>query len=198
MYRMVASHSCVATGLVVQCDTRRRHKQEEGTVTREEYEQRRRQLEAERRAGLELIEAAHQAQIRALELVWLAGGDGTAAAVALPPLPALAAVATPRTAPAATPARARPVRPPRQPLGKLRNDIQDALATLPDTFGTRDLLHALGYMPYRGSLHRILGDLRQEGQIETLHQGEGRIQSRYRNLRRQPDGTGGDPGAPAQ
>ena len=41
-------------------------------MTREEYEERRRRLDEELRAGRELLEASHRAQVRALDLHWAA------------------------------------------------------------------------------------------------------------------------------
>jgi len=63
-------------------------------VTREEYERQKRRLEAERQAGIELLDAALAAQHRALELVWLTTGEGPLAS-ALPPLPGRPAGAVP-------------------------------------------------------------------------------------------------------
>ncbi|HEX6901185.1 MAG TPA: hypothetical protein VF789_15780 [Thermoanaerobaculia bacterium] len=40
-------------------------------MTRDEYEQRKRRLEGQLQAGVELLEAAYREQIRALELVWM-------------------------------------------------------------------------------------------------------------------------------
>jgi hypothetical protein len=148
-------------------------------VTRDEYERRKLQIEAERRAAVELIEAAHQAQLRALELLWLAGGDGAAAA--LPSPSGSASLEPARLAPAAS----EPDRRPRYTVGRLWQDIQVALAGLPEEFDTSDLVRALPYSPHRGSLHRNLAELEREGAIEILSRGEGRVTSRYRNLLRQ-------------
>jgi hypothetical protein len=53
-------------------------------MTRDEYEARKRRLEEERQAGIELLEAGHQAQLRALELVWMLSSGEQAT---LPPPP---------------------------------------------------------------------------------------------------------------
>jgi len=39
-------------------------------MTRNEYEQAQRRLEESRRAGVEMVETAYQAQMRSLEMVW--------------------------------------------------------------------------------------------------------------------------------
>lgn len=44
-------------------------------MTREQYEQRKRRLEEQLRAGIQLLESAHQAQVRALDLVWMLQAD---------------------------------------------------------------------------------------------------------------------------
>jgi len=53
-------------------------------MTRDDYEERRERLDEELRAGIELLQAAHAAQARAQELVWMSSGD-QAPAVAPPP-----------------------------------------------------------------------------------------------------------------
>ena len=40
-------------------------------MSREQYEQRKRRLEEQLRAGIQLLESAYQAQVRALDLVWM-------------------------------------------------------------------------------------------------------------------------------
>lgn len=52
-------------------------------MTRQEYEERRRRLDEELRTGRELLEASHQAQVRALDLHWAAEEGG--ATPAAPP-----------------------------------------------------------------------------------------------------------------
>jgi hypothetical protein len=44
-------------------------------MTRDDYEQYRRRLDEELRAGMELMQAAHAAQVRALDLVWMSSGN---------------------------------------------------------------------------------------------------------------------------
>jgi hypothetical protein len=180
-------------------------------VTQEDYDTRRRQLEAERRRAIELIEAAHRAQVRALDLVWLGAGGQVpaslpaalepsaldaeeASAAALPPATAGAAPASPAQ-PAAVASSAPPVPPaaPRPPASwEVERDLQAALSRLPEVFTTSELLRALGYVPHRGSLHRLLAQLEREGALRTEIRGEGRQASRFRQLspaRTEPGGA---------
>lgn len=143
-------------------------------MTHDEYEQRKRRLEEELRAGVELLEAAHRHQLRALHLVWAAaGGEG----VEIPP-------------PAAT-APAPPVAPP-QPIRRgpweLLDDVRNALAEVPETFDRNDICRVLGYEPDRGSLYRTLLELENDGILSVQHRGEGRLPTRYRRT-----GSSGEP-----
>ena len=40
-------------------------------MTRDDYDERRKRMDEELRAGIELLQAAHAAQVRALDLVWM-------------------------------------------------------------------------------------------------------------------------------
>jgi len=44
-------------------------------MTRDDYEERRKHLDEGLRAGIELLQAAHAAKVRALDLVWMSSGD---------------------------------------------------------------------------------------------------------------------------
>lgn len=70
-------------------------------------------------------------------------------------------------------------------IGQLWADVLAAIATLPDTFDTNDVLRALGYSPHRGSLLRALTEIRIEGGIEVAQPANGRQVTRYRKLPRQ-------------
>jgi hypothetical protein len=68
---------------------------QEDTMTREEYEERRRALEEQHRADIALLNAAQELRLRALERFWREGveeGEPVPAAAALIP-PVLASVA---------------------------------------------------------------------------------------------------------
>ena len=85
-------------------------------MTRDDYEERRKHMDEERRAGIELLQAAHAAQVRALDLVWMSSGD-QAPAVAPPP-----------GEPMAPSALQAPAKKKRQPIGQLYEGVCAAVA----------------------------------------------------------------------
>ncbi|MEO6194223.1 MAG: hypothetical protein ABIS20_14540 [Thermoanaerobaculia bacterium] len=136
-------------------------------MTREDYEEQKRRLAEQHRALLEMVETAHQTQLRALEIVWrMMSGEGSAE-----PLPPRAAAAPP---PAAAPARRR------QKAGELYHDIVAAFPRLPESFTQADVCGAIGYTPDRGSLYRVLQELRQQGHLARQSSGSGNQPARYR------------------
>jgi hypothetical protein len=142
-----------------------------------EYEQRRRSIEEQLQADLELIRAGYQAKLRALEMMWLhsAEGDGEAPRNEVP-----AGAETPReTAPRETrtdePAA---VSRRRDVLG----DVEAVLPGLPELFEKRDLVQALGYEPSRSTLFRALDTLREEGKIEIVLYSTGGTRTQYQKL----------------
>jgi hypothetical protein len=138
-------------------------------MTSNEFEERKRRLEEHHRAGIELLEAAHQRQIRALEIVYL-----TAAAEDVQIL----SPETPLTVAAAT-----TVRPPafsRRGAGELREEIQAALSRMPQVFDRHDVCQALGHEPERSSLFRALRELVQEGVLAVEEVGRGKVAGTYR------------------
>jgi hypothetical protein len=148
-------------------------------MTREEYEERKRRLGEQLRAGIELLEAANRQQLRALDLVWMTTAEEE---VALPPLTA-EALSRPQAQPAAAPPPAPPAPPPRparRAAWQLQNEVETALAGVPDVFDRNDLCRALGYEPDRGSLYRALQQLITDGAITRLAGGSGKTPSRYK------------------
>src|SRR5215218_1441952 len=77
------------------------------TMTRDEYEARKRRLEEDLRSGMELLQAAFQTQFRALEMVWM-GASGEP-------------VSMPQAAPA--PAAPETKRPARRSVGQVYADL---------------------------------------------------------------------------
>jgi hypothetical protein len=151
-------------------------------MTREDYEEQKRRLAEQHRALLEMVETAHQFQLRALEIVWrMMSGEGSAESLLPPAAPRLAAAAPPPPAP-----------PPkqRQKAGELYHDVVAALPGLPEPFTQEDVCGAIGYTPDRGSLYRTLQDLRLEGRLAVQSGGSGNRPSRYR---RAPVNTGEAP-----
>jgi hypothetical protein len=148
-------------------------------MTREDYEDRKRRLDEQLRAGVELLEAAHRQQVRALDLVWMTTAEE---AVAFPRLPAEASY-RPDALPAAAPVPAPPASPPKPPrraAWQLQVEVEAALAHVPEVFDRNDLCRALGYEPDRGSLYRTLWELIGDGVLALEERGGGRTPSRYR------------------
>jgi len=141
-------------------------------MTREDYEEQKQRLAEQHRALLEMVEAAHQTQPRALEIVWrMMSGEGSAEAL-LPPAAARPAAAAPP--PPAPPAKRR------QKAGELYHDVFAALPGLPDPFTQSDVCQAIGYTPDRGSLYRVLQELRLEKRLDVQSNGSGSQPTRYR------------------
>lgn len=118
-------------------------------MTREEYEERRRALDAQLQTDVALVHAGHEARVRSLESLWQAAkaGDGKAAVPAAAPEP-----------PAAPQAAARPP-------GATYNDLLAALPRLPEVFDKRDVVRELGYKPPYTTLLRALEFLKESGEI---------------------------------
>lgn len=141
-------------------------------MTREQYEQRKRRLEEQLRDGIQLLESAHQAQVRALDLVWmLQAEEGGASRTGEG-----AAFIASEPAPAPAPSR----RPRRRGAGELADDLDAALPRLPETFTRADVCAALGYEPDRGSLYRVLQELVEDGIARVESSGSGRLPTTYR------------------
>jgi hypothetical protein len=148
-------------------------------MTHDEYEQRKRRMEEELRAGVELLETAHRHQLRALQLVLVAtGGEGVEI-----PKPVMTAAPLMLSAPAMPAAPTLPAAAP-QPVRRgpwaLFNDVQDALAEVPEVFDRNDICRILGYEPDRGSLYRTFQELKREGVLSLQHRGTGKWPARYR------------------
>ncbi|HTG33846.1 MAG TPA: hypothetical protein VLB76_13030 [Thermoanaerobaculia bacterium] len=142
-------------------------------MTHDEYEHSKLRLEEQRRSGVELVEAAYQAQIRALDLVWmLQGGVGPVAfsSGATPPAPA-------PPAPASAPPAERPRR---RSAPEVDDDVRAAFPRLPERFTRREVCEALGYEPDRGALYRVLQMLKTEALVRIESAGEGQRATVYR------------------
>ncbi|MEA2560337.1 MAG: hypothetical protein QOH06_1841 [Acidobacteriota bacterium] len=136
-------------------------------MTRDEYEARKRRLEADLRSGMELLEAAFQTQFRALEMVWM-GVSGE---------PVSMRQATPASAAPPPEAKKRPAR---RTVGEIYTDLVTALPSLPETFDRGDICRAIGYQPDRVALYRLLSDLVRERTLRIEVRGEGRKATKYR------------------
>jgi len=121
----------------------------EEAMTQEEYEERRRGLDAQLQADVAMVHLGHEARVRSLESLWQAAkaGDEKAAIPAAVPAP-----------PAALQAAARPP-------GATYNDLLEALPRLPEAFDKRDVVRVLGYKPPYTTLLRALEFLKESGEI---------------------------------
>jgi len=150
------------------------------TMTREQYEQRKRRLEEQLRAGIQLLESAYQAQVRALDLVWMLQAEELAAG----PVVEAADLSSPEPAPMPPPAKQEvappPSRPPRPGTAEVERDLRAALPRLPESFTRGDVCVALGYEPDRSTLYRLLRELVQKGSIRVESVGSGRKATIYR------------------
>ncbi|MES1240374.1 MAG: hypothetical protein ABUT39_02025 [Acidobacteriota bacterium] len=131
-------------------------------MTRDEYEARRRRLDEELRAALELLKAGHQAQLQALDLLWKTSTDGGAT----PP------------GPAALPAPERS-RPRRRGPGELLQEVLAVLPGLPEVFTKDDVGKVLSDPPDRASLFRVLRELEESGRLRVERYGSGRVPTVY-------------------
>lgn len=130
-------------------------------MTREEFEERLRALEAQHQADIAFVNAAHEVRIRSLLSLWQ-----TNAPPATDPQP----VAVPATAPA-PPAPApspEPASKRRRERNSLLNDLVEALPELPEIFDKHDIARVLGYEPTRTTLFRSLLTLNKKGLITTV------------------------------
>lgn len=133
-------------------------------MTQREYELRRQKLDQQLREGIELLQAAHRQQIRALELVWQMAAEepGPEPSAAAPPAPEA---------------------PPWRSTLDVAEDLDEALARVPEIFDRNDLCAALGYEPDRNVLYRVLRGALADGRLHKEERGYGQKASRYRKLR---------------
>jgi hypothetical protein len=159
-------------------------------VDYQEYERRRRAIEEQLHADLELIRAGYQAKLQALDALWLGASaerrdappeEPTRAETRIETL-ASAAIETLASAEAQT-ASPFPAEPPRKSRrGDVLNDILDILPLLPDVFDKADVVRLLGYEPTRPTLHRAWSRLILEHKIDMERASDGRRPTRFRKL----------------
>jgi hypothetical protein len=134
-------------------------------MTRDEYERRKQRIEEQLRAGIELMESAYRAQIRALDLVWMVQAEEDTEA---PPASPAQESLQPRD------------KPRRRSAPEVDDDVREAFASLPETFTRRDVCEALGYEPDRGALYRSLQLLTRSGALRVETPGGGQRATIYR------------------
>jgi len=145
-------------------------------MTREQYEQRKRRLEEQLRAGIQLLESACQAQIRALDLVWMLQAEEVGAGAEM----TFSSPAVPRTP---APAKQEPPSAARLPHGQktyaARDEIYASFYRLPERFTRTDVCKMLGYEPDRGALFRVLKELVDKGHLRSAERGSGKRATVY-------------------
>lgn len=136
-------------------------------MTPEEYERERQRLEDQLRADIELLQTAHQARLKALEVVWRSSHSTSEEAP------------QPHPVPEAPPAERR-----RERIGDWELDaaIEAALEKLPEELTSEDLRRALGFSPNRSSLHRALRRLEENGTLVLRRRGIGRRPALYTKM----------------
>jgi len=149
-----------------------------------EYERRRRALEEQCLADLELVRSAYQAKIRALETLWLISPEVSILPASPPPL-LPAETSLPGEAPSSSVPAVPAVAPPAPATvrrGQARAEIEAALSSLPEVFDKQDIVRALGYEPSRPTLNRAFEHLLRGGRIVIEKGSLGNTPSVYRRL----------------
>lgn len=162
----------------------------------QEYERRRRAIQEQLHADLELIRAGYRAKLQALDVLWLGSppehqdGPSEESARKETPIETLASAQTETLASAETqsadPVPGEAPVPPEPLRGARRGDVlMDILGTLPllpEVFDKTDVVRLLGYEPNRPTLHRAWSRLMQERKIEMELASDGRRPTRFRKL----------------
>ncbi len=152
-------------------------------MTRDEYEERKRRIEAHHRFSQELIDAARLQELRALELVWMTTAEGPFGQI-LPAMPSEQGSELPASL--SVPVQpAIPSLPPKRSLGEMLEEVEVLLPDLPEPFDRNDVCRALGYEADRGTLYRVLERLLEERRIKIVVHGEGRSPSQYQRFERE-------------
>lgn len=155
-----------------------------------EYERRRRGIEEQLQADLELIRAGHQAKLRALELLWLASSgeerlDDTS--VTLASAETQTTLKTPPSVtqpePEDTAAPPAPILPQARRRGDILADILSTFPHLPEVFDRSHVVHLLGYAPSRPSLHRAWSQLLEEKKVVVERYADGPKPQIFRKVR---------------
>jgi hypothetical protein len=149
----------------------------------EDYERYRRQLEGQLRADVEILYAAYCAKLRAYEMMHQLPAEVLSGLLPAAGLP----LSLPPAAAPPPPAR------PRRGPNELYLAVLQSLEKLPEVFDRSDIQAALGDVPHRASLYRVLQDLEQAGWLKLEERGEGRLSNLYRKLATPEPGSPPDP-----
>jgi hypothetical protein len=158
-----------------------------------ECERRKQHIEGELEIAIEILRAGARAQVRALDMVWMASPENRAPSPLFLDSPLLPAVdrrllAAPEPEEGDEPEAPPPPPPVRKRRGaaELYYEVFDLLEHLPETFDRTDFLPRLKPRPERSSLYRVLEELRREGWIEVAEIGRGTVPSTYRRKAKGP------------
>jgi hypothetical protein len=135
-----------------------------------EYERLRRDIEERLAADLELIHAAHQARLEALDALRLASAHEESSR----PEPPASVPHTDVPAP--------PVAAVKRQRGDLLTEVLKIFSDLPEIFDKSDVARLLGYEPNRPGLHRVWDKLRSDKKIAIESFSTGRSPTRYRRV----------------
>jgi hypothetical protein len=137
-------------------------------MTRDEYERRKERLKEQLQAGVGLLESAYQAQVRALDLVWMLQAEESAAG---------APDGVPSGVPEPQPAAAR-----RRGAAEVDDDVREGFGRLPERFTRGDVCEVLRYEPDRGALYRSLQQLVAAGSVRVESPGAGQRATVYSKI----------------
>lgn len=149
-----------------------------------ELELRKRALEAQFQADVELLRAAYEVKLRAVEMTFLLTEEE------LPPRLLKSRAMLRLSAPVTEkePLRPESDSPPPDPpkparrRGEVVKDLNSLFEALPEEFDARDVERVLGYKPSRGTMHRALSALRAGGWTKMSLRSDGPHPTRYRKI----------------
>ena len=162
-----------------------------------EYEQRRRAMERQLAADIEMLRAAHEIRVRALEQLWLdvsekdqpspadgpeRGGAREEPAAAAPVAAEPVATGTHPGVQIGTQTGTQAPQEVRKGYGEVSLDIEEVFDSLPEVFDRPELVRTLGYQPVRTTFYRAIETLVAEGRITIESQSAGRHRTRYRKV----------------
>ena len=150
-------------------------------MDRQEFLRRRRALEELYQADLRLLRAAHESRVRSLEALWLDLQPDALPAPSPPSPILLSVVEEAEEVPASSPEPPEPAAATAK-NPDLRTALEEILPALPLLFEKKDIVQALGWIPSRSSLQRVLSDMEATGLIRFENYSQGRTPSSYRRV----------------
>ena len=146
-----------------------------------EYERRRQAVQAQYQADLDLIRAAYEAKLRAIEVLWLSSPAGESADLPSETVPNETPMSETVLSeiPGGAPARV-------SRRGDVLKDVRAVLQSLPEVFEKKHVVQALGYQPPRATLYRVLATLHDNKEIMVVRYGD--VQNPATQYRRGTEG----------